>query len=210
MDPVQLNGRDGTKHYACFLCGPTLVHYRRQRGSWLQDLLDQHIIERCGDSRSDWCARAHFVEKPERVHLALCIVVDFTQMNERLTRNQPQVFPTGEEIRQQLGADCKMWVCIDALAGYFQIEIRKEDRPKTTFMLLSGRYFFPKTVIVDRLSSDTWLRAGNEVTEGLDSVFKLVDDMLISGCDYAQLTERLEALLNRCRDADKTLASNKV
>ena len=44
-----------------------------------------------------------------------------------------------EEIRQQLGADCKVWVCMDALAAYFQIEVRKEIRPKTTFMRHSGR-----------------------------------------------------------------------
>ena len=34
VEPVQLNVREGTKPYACFLCGPTPVYYRRQRGSW--------------------------------------------------------------------------------------------------------------------------------------------------------------------------------
>ena len=46
--------------------------------------------------------------------------------------------------------------------------------------------------------------------EGLPGVFKLVDDMLIGGKDYAQLAERLEALLKRCRKAGMTTASNKV
>ena len=60
------------------------------------------------------------------------------------------------------------------------------------------------------LSSKTWLRARDEVIKGLDGVFKLVDDMLIGGRDYAQLVERLKALLKRCREAGMTLASNKV
>ena len=60
------------------------------------------------------------------------------------------------------------------------------------------------------LSSDTWLRASDEVMEGLDWVFKLVDDLLIGGRDYVQLAERVEALLKRCREAGMTLASNKV
>ena len=77
-------------------------------------------------------------------------------------------------------------------------------------MLYSGRYVFRKTVMGNRLSSDTWLRASNEVIEGLHGVFKLLDDMLIGGKDYAQLAERLEALLKRCRAAGMTLASNKV
>ena len=46
--------------------------------------------------------------------------------------------------------------------------------------------------------------------ENLDGVFKLVDDLIIRGKDYAQLAERLKALFIRCRAADMTLASNKV
>ena len=98
----------------------------------MQDLLDQCIIERCGASRSKYCAPAHFVEKPGRVPLALRLVMDFTRLNEQLIRNQPQVFPTGEEIRQQLGSDCKVWICLDALAAYFQIKVRNADCHKTT------------------------------------------------------------------------------
>ena len=62
----------------------------------------------------------------------------------------------------------------------------------------------------NRLSSDTWLKASNEVIKNLPGVFKLVDDLLIGGRDYAQLAERVEALLKRCQDSGMTLASNKV
>ena len=37
-----------------------------------------------------------------------------------------------------------------------------------------------------------------------------MDDLIIGGKDYAQLAERLEALLKRCRKAGMTLASNMV
>ena len=70
---------------------------------------------------------------------------------------------------------------MDALAAYFQINVRKRDQPKTTFMLHSGRYFFRKTVMGNRLSSDTWLKASDEVTENLGGLFKLVDNLLIGG-----------------------------
>ena len=81
----------------------------------------------------------NFVEKPGRVPLALLLVVDFTRLNERLILDQSDVFPTGDEMRQQLGADCKVWVCMDALLAYFQIKVRKEDRPINTFMRHSER-----------------------------------------------------------------------
>ena len=61
-----------------------------------------------------------------------------------------------------------------------------------------------------RLSSETWLRASEEVIKNLDGVFKFVDDLIIGGKDYAQLAERLKALLIRCRAVGMTLASNKV
>ena len=99
---------------------------------------------------------------------------------------------------------------MDALAAHFQIKVRKEDCHKTTLMLHSGRYFFRKTVMGNRLSSDTWLRASDEVIEILDRVFKLVNNLIIDGKYYAQLAERLKALLIRCRAAGMTLASNKV
>jgi hypothetical protein len=48
------------------------------------------------------------------------------------------------------------------------------------------------------------------VIENLDGVFKLVDNLIIGGKDYAQLAERLKAMLIRCRAAGMTLESNKV
>ena len=99
---------------------------------------------------------------------------------------------------------------MDALAAYFQIDVRKLDQPKATFMLHSGRYFFRKTIMGNQLSRETWLKASNEVTKNLDGVFKLVDNLLIGGWDCAQLAERLEAFLARCQKAGMTHASNKV
>ena len=38
--------------------------------------------------------------------MALRLVIDFSHLNSCLIRDQPQVFPMGEEIRQQLGPEC--------------------------------------------------------------------------------------------------------
>ena len=52
-----------------------------------------------------------------------------------------------------------------------------------TFILNTSRYYFRKTAIGNQLSSDIWLKASDNVIEGLPSVFKLVDDLLIGGRD---------------------------
>ena len=133
LEPVQLNVREGSKPYACFLGRPTPAHYRETARKLVQNLLHQRIIQRCGASRSEYCAQAHFVEKPGRVLLALRLVINFTCLNEQLIRDQPQVFPTVEDIRHQLGADCKVLICMEVLAAYVQIKVRKEDHHNTTF-----------------------------------------------------------------------------
>ena len=93
---------------------------------------------------------------------------------------------------------------MDVLAAYFQIKVAEVDQQKTTFMLHSGRYFCPKTVMGNLLSSDTWLKASDEVIKGLDGVFKLINDLLIGGRNFNQLAERVEALMKRCQEAGMT------
>ena len=46
VEPVQLNGREGSKPYACFSCRPTPSHYRETERKMVQDLLDQLVIQR--------------------------------------------------------------------------------------------------------------------------------------------------------------------
>ena len=108
-------------------------------------------------------------------------------------RDQPQVFPTGDEIR--LGPECVVWVTMDALAAYFQIDVAESTMNKTTFLPNMVRYYFCNTVMGNRLFSDSWLKARNEVIKGLPGVFQLVDDLLIGGCHYEQLVEMVGALL---------------
>ena len=73
------------------------------------DLMAQGVIEEAGDTRSEWGSPAHFVQKAGRVPLAVRLVCDFTNLNSYLTRDQPATFPTGDDIRKQLGAECQVW-----------------------------------------------------------------------------------------------------
>ena len=148
--------------------------------------------------------------RPHRVPLALQLVVDFTGLNSYLTCDQPATFPTGDGIRKQLGPECKVWACMDMLSAYYQVRIRPSDVPKTCFIVNNKRFQFLSTVMGKKLSSDTWLRASDEVNNDLPGVFKLVDNILIGAPKYEELAQRIEALLARCEAVDMTLSSNKV
>ena len=95
--------------------------------------------------------------------------MDFSDLDKCFMSDQPQEFPTGKEICQQLGEDSCVWSTSDALSAYYQIEVAAEDQHKTMFMLYQG----------NRLSLDLWLRASDEVISGLHGVYKLIDNLLI-------------------------------
>ena len=65
----------------------TPVHYRETADKLVRDLLNQDIIGRSRDKRSIWCASAHVVETPNRVPMALRLVVDFSDLNSCVIRD---------------------------------------------------------------------------------------------------------------------------
>ena len=207
---AQLNLKDGYRPTRCYTCRFTPFHYMETTDKLIADLIAQGVLEESRDTRTEWCSPGHFVQKPSRVPMALRLVVDFTGLNSYLIRDQAATFPTGDDIRKQLGPDCKVWMCMDALSTYYQVKIRPSDVHKTTFIVNNKRYQFLSTVMGNKLSSDTWLRASDEVTNGLPGVFKLVDNLLIGGRDYAELAARVDALLARCQAVNMTLSSNKI
>ena len=75
VEPVQLSMREGSKLYAFFLCRPTPEQYRETARKLVQNLVNQ----RRRASKSEFCAPAHFFEKPGIVPLALRLVVDLTR-----------------------------------------------------------------------------------------------------------------------------------
>ena len=51
VEPLKLNMREGSEPRACYSCRPTPARYREVAKKLVKDLLDQHIIEYCGESR---------------------------------------------------------------------------------------------------------------------------------------------------------------
>ena len=164
---AELNLIDGYRPTRCYSCRAMPLHYMGTADKLLADLISQGVIEEAGDTRLEWCSPAHFVPKLHRVPLALRLVCDFTNLNSYLIRNQPATFPTDDDIRKQLGPECKVWACIDVLSAYYEVIIRPSDVPKTCFIVNDQRYQFLSRVMGNKVSSDTWVRASDEVTNGL-------------------------------------------
>ena len=53
MDPVQMNVKEESKPYACYSSRPTPAHYKETGMKLVKDLLNQNIIARCRNMRSE-------------------------------------------------------------------------------------------------------------------------------------------------------------
>jgi hypothetical protein len=60
------------------------------------DLLVQEVIGVSGNMRAEWVLPPHFVAKPNRLPLALRLVVDYMRLNVCLVCNKAAVFPVKE------------------------------------------------------------------------------------------------------------------
>ena len=125
-----LNMVKESKPKACFRCCNSPVNYRPTADKLVDNLLYQNITGYSGDQSSKWCSPAHFVEKPNRVPLALKLIVDFSFLNSCLIWDQAQAFPTGEEIRQLLDPECCYRATSDALSTCFRYMFRRGTSTK--------------------------------------------------------------------------------
>ena len=76
LEPSQMNVAKGTILSKCYTCRPTPLHYRKTTNNLVANLISQRVIAENGDRRSKRVISAQFVKKPNRVPLALRLVVD--------------------------------------------------------------------------------------------------------------------------------------
>ncbi|KAI3815765.1 hypothetical protein L1987_15446 [Smallanthus sonchifolius] len=102
--------------------------------SQLEELTEKGIIR---PSISPWGAPVLFVKKKDG-SMRLCI--DYRELNKRTVKNKYPL-PRIDDLFDQLqGAS---WFSkIDLRSGYYQLKVREEDVPKTTFRTRYGQYKF--------------------------------------------------------------------
>ena len=115
-------------------------YYRRSllEKEFIQDEIDkmlrQGIIK---PSDSPWTAPVVVVKK-KGGKLRFC--VDYRQLNKVTTKDQFPL-PRIDDLLDTLGK-AKYFSTLDLASGYWQVEIKPEDRPKTAFITTEGLYEF--------------------------------------------------------------------
>ena len=201
--------RSDVKPYKCVNVRNTPLAYQAEADKMIQDLLDNGVIVRETEP-NDWCAPAHFLRKPdsEPGNLRLRLVTDYTRLNKQVKRPE-HIFPTIEQVRQEIKPNARWFCSLDMLHGYFQVPLSESASSLTCFMLKTGRYKYRRAPMGLCNSSDEFCYRSDECLSGLEKI-KLVDDILLQASTEEELEDKLDKLLQRCRETGIKISAKKV
>ena len=187
------------------------VHLKGMADAFVEEALKSGVWERAIDGEA--CSPAHFVEKRDTAGNITGVrpVCDLRKLNESVKR-PTQVFPTGQEIWNQVNKTSKRFFKMDMTSGYHQVQLSKEARKYFTFILPQGKFRYTVSPMGFVASGD-WF---NQITDNIlqepkiPGVQKEVDDILGEAVDNASLAVTLREVLQRCHDNKITLSKKKM
>ena len=153
---------------------------------------------------TDWCAGMVIVPKPNG-QVRIC--VDLTKLNANVCRER-HVLPSVETLLGQLGG-AKHFSKLDAISGFWQIEMDPKSSKLTTFITPYGRFKFNRLPFGITSAPEHFQRRMNQILAGMDGVVCLIDDILVYGTTQAEHDQRLMTVLRKIRDAGLTLNKDK-
>ena len=112
-------------------------HRREEVRKLLDDMLEVGVIE---PSASPWASPVVLVRKKDG-STRFCI--DYRKLNE-VTRKDAYPLPRIDAILDTLSGS-QWFTTLDLLSGYWQVEMREADKPKTAFCMTEGLFPFQVT-----------------------------------------------------------------
>ena len=85
--------------------------------------------------------------------------------------------------------DAMYFTVLNAKSGYLQMKLDYESSLLTTMNIPLGRYRWLKLPFGLRSAPEMYQRAMNEMLEGIDHAYAIMDDILVAGRDIAHLTQ---------------------
>ena len=186
----------------------TPLHYKDGAQKLIRDLKEKSIIRQTKRSQAPtFCARGFFVPKGNGKDVRL--VIDHSDVN-KFIRRPTHPFTAGPDLLASIPPDATCFAKLDALWGYYQIEVAEESRYITCFITEFGTYEYCRAPMGLNSSGDEFCRRSDDAIQDLEGVLKLVDDILVFASSYDELFQRVEAVLQRCTEHNITLSKKKI
>ena len=160
---------------------------------------------------TDWVSSLVETEKPNG-KLRVCI--DPQHLNKALKRSHYPL-PVIEDILPEL-ADVKVFSKADLKDGFLQIQLDQESSKLTTFQTPWGRYRYLRMPFGISPVPECFQRKLDQNLEGLEGIYKVADDILITGRGTSKEEAvknhdaNLLKLLERCRERNLKLNREKL
>ena len=114
------------------------------------------------------------------------------------------------EIIEAIPPEAKLFCKLDAVHGYFQLALDEQSSRLTTFLIQQVCFRYLRALMGLNASSDEWCRQSDIIIRGLPYAMKIVDDTIIWAKDENELEERVEMVLQRCKDNNITISRKKL
>ncbi|SSD61377.1 related to Transposon Ty3-G Gag-Pol polyprotein [Saccharomycodes ludwigii] len=126
------------------------------------------------------------------------LCVDYRMLNKN---TEPDLFPLPllDTIFAKLGSS-KIFTTLDLLNGYYQIPMKKEHKPLTSFVTPFGKYQFTVMPFGLRNAPSTFARLMSDIFRDLKFVCIYLDDILIHSDNTEEHWKHLETVLQRLKD----------
>ena len=203
---IELRKVDEMKPKKCLTARRVPIHLEAEAKREIQSLIDQGIIIK-QDDVTEWISPSYFIVKDTG---RLRLVTNFRQLNKYVER-PVHPFPSASEISGRIPFDSKVFAKFDAVKGYYQVALDEASIPLTTFMVADlGKYSYIRAPLGLSSSGDNFCQRVDAALEGLPGYMKIIDDILIFGPSTNVVLERVQKVLDRCREYNITLSRDKA
>ncbi|KAL1918538.1 uncharacterized protein VTP21DRAFT_3198 [Calcarisporiella thermophila] len=169
----------------------------------VEEMLEQGVIE---PAISPWAFPVVLVQK-KNGKIRFC--VNFRKLND-VTKKDTYPLPHINDIFDALHG-ATVFSTLDAASGYWQVALRKEDKPKATFVTRFGTYQFRVMPFGLCNAPATFQRLMEHVLDGMlwKSVVVFIDDINVYSRTFDEHLEHLRAVFQRLKEHNLRLNRDK-
>ena len=170
----------------------------------IKDMLQSNVIQ---ESCSPYASPVVLVKKPDG-SLRFCI--DYRKLNSKTIKNAHPLPRIDETLDSLLGS--KYFSTLDLKAGYWQIEMEEQDKPKTAFTVGPLGFYEWNVMPFGLANAPATFQYLMQKTMGdlhLSQCLLYIDDIIIFSSSFEEHLQRLEAVFQRLKKAGLKLKPSK-
>lgn len=182
--------------------------HRQEVQEQIHKMLEQGIIQ---PSESAWSSPIWVVPKKADASgkVKWRIVIDFRKVNEK-TLDDKYPIPNIADVLDKLG-NCHYFTTLDLASGFYQVEMKPDDVPKTAFNVEHGHFEFLRMPMGLKNSPSTFQRVMDNVLRDLQNTICLVylDDIIVFSTSLQEHMVNLQKVFQRLRESNFKIQMDK-